>query len=223
MEEAFYQKSEYLHLVIHLLLKASHKDHKFIFNGEEMTIRRGQVLTGRKSLAKETNIGEQIIRDCIRSLIASNFITIKKTNKFSVITIQKYDNYQNSTTNLTTKITSKEPANNHQVTTYNTLDNEKNEKKRQVFTPPSQVEVSEYCNQNNLTFDPIAFFDYYTANGWVQGAGKKIKDWKACCRTWQRNQGKFNGIVKQTPKRESDAEHWERIEREERESKGNQI
>lgn len=36
------------------------------------------------------------------------------------------------------------------------------------------------------------FFDYYTANGWVQGQSKKpIKDWVACARNWIRNQEKF--------------------------------
>ena len=61
-------------------------------------------------------------------------------------------------------------------------------KKPQAFTPPSLEEVKEYCQQRGTGIDPIAFFDFYEANGWVQGKqGKPVKDWKACVRTWERN------------------------------------
>ena len=34
----------------------------------------------------------------------------------------------------------------------------------------------------------IGFFDYYESNGWKQGRGKAIKNWKAPPpRNWQRN------------------------------------
>lgn len=56
------------------------------------------------------------------------------------------------------------------------------------FTPPTLEEVMEYCQERNNGIDPIAFFDFYEANGWVQGKqGKPVKDWKACVRTWERN------------------------------------
>ena len=61
-------------------------------------------------------------------------------------------------------------------------------KKPQVFTPPTLEEVMEYCQQRGTGIDPIGFFDFYEANGWVQGKqGKPVKDWKACVRTWERN------------------------------------
>jgi len=36
--------------------------------------------------------------------------------------------------------------------------------------------------------DPEAFFDHYTANGWIVGKAKaRMKDWKAAVRNWERN------------------------------------
>lgn len=35
--------------------------------------------------------------------------------------------------------------------------------------------------------DGEKFFDYYESNGWKQGRGKAIKDWKAAARNWKRN------------------------------------
>ena len=66
----------------------------------------------------------------------------------------------------------------------NSLEKEK-DKKRKRFTPPTVEEVRAYCQERNNSIDPDAFVDYYTANGWVQGRGKPIKDWRATVRTWE--------------------------------------
>ena len=54
------------------------------------------------------------------------------------------------------------------------------------FIPPSIKEVSDYCQERGNGIDPQRFLDYYDANGWVQGKGKPIRDWKAALRTWER-------------------------------------
>ena len=62
-----------------------------------------------------------------------------------------------------------------------------NSKPTKRFTPPTVEEVQAYCTERHNSVDPQSFVDFYTANGWMQGKGKKIKDWKACVRTWERN------------------------------------
>lgn len=57
------------------------------------------------------------------------------------------------------------------------------------FTPPSLSDVTAYCQQRGNNVDPEAFIDHYTANGWMRGK-TKIKDWKACVRTWEKNREK---------------------------------
>lgn len=66
----------------------------------------------------------------------------------------------------------------------------KYEEKRKRFIPPSVDEVRAYCQERKNRIDPEAFVDYYTANGWVQGKGKPIKDWKATVRTWESREKK---------------------------------
>lgn len=58
---------------------------------------------------------------------------------------------------------------------------------RPRFRPPTVEEVKAYCDERGNGIDAPYFVDYYTTNGWVQGNGKPIKDWKACVRTWERN------------------------------------
>lgn len=58
---------------------------------------------------------------------------------------------------------------------------------RTRFVPPSVEDVRLYCEERGNNVDPQHFVDYYTANGWTQGKGKPVKDWKACVRTWESN------------------------------------
>jgi len=61
------------------------------------------------------------------------------------------------------------------------------DKPQKKFIPPTLEEVTNYCKERNNSIDPQQFIDHYTANGWFRGK-TKIKDWKACVRTWEKNE-----------------------------------
>lgn len=79
-------------------------------------------------------------------------------------------------------------------------------KQRKIFVPPSVDEVRTYCTERGNHVDPQRFVDFYTANGWTQGRGKPIKDWRAAVRTWEsRDTGRpAGGNAKSVP---SDADY----------------
>lgn len=56
---------------------------------------------------------------------------------------------------------------------------------RARFSPPDYEEVKSYCRERSNGIDPQHFIDYYTANGWTQGPGRPVLDWKALVRTWE--------------------------------------
>jgi hypothetical protein len=63
---------------------------------------------------------------------------------------------------------------------------EDTEPKPKRFVPPTVEEVSDYCSERNNNIDAQKFVDYYSSNGWKVGKNP-MKDWKACVRTWERN------------------------------------
>ena len=196
-DSAFYKKANCIQMVVHLLLKANHAPKVFIWNGVQEIIDTGQVLTGRITLAEETGQSQQEVRTALQTLSHPSiaFLTIKSTNRFSIISICKYQEYQDTSTNT---LTNKQPTNNQQTTSKqpqtSIISIKEEEKRERAFTPPTLEEVRAYCKERRSSVNPDKFFYHYEANGWIRGK-TKIKKWKMCLHTWEvKNQegGFFN-------------------------------
>lgn len=90
VEWEWYKDSAMVHLFIHLLLNASNRDCKW----KGVDIKRGQVVIGRKKLSADTGISEKKIRICLERLKTANVTDSEATNKFTIITILNYNEYQ---------------------------------------------------------------------------------------------------------------------------------
>ena len=55
------------------------------------------------------------------------------------------------------------------------------------FKKPTVEQIAQYCRERNNKVDASRFFDYYESKGWMIGKNK-MKDWKACVRTWEKNE-----------------------------------
>ena len=125
----WYQSPNMVLLFLHLLLSTNHE--KKEWNG--IAIGKGQVVTGRKQLSKQTGLSEQQIRTCIKRLKSTSEITTKTTNKYTIITITNWEDYQNkekiSTKKSTKSVTNNQPTTNQQATTNKKYKNYKKIKK----------------------------------------------------------------------------------------------
>lgn len=74
----------------------------------------------------------------------------------------------------------------HMETETETININKDNTKKETFKKPTVDEISEYCKERNNDVNPNKFFDFYEAKGWLIGKNK-VKDWKACVRTWEKN------------------------------------
>ena len=90
---SWYTESNTMRLFIHLLLKANVRDGKFY----DVEVKRGDVVTSYQKLAEELGLHACQIRTAINHLKRTGEITVRTTSKFSVISIPKYDEYQDAT------------------------------------------------------------------------------------------------------------------------------
>ena len=71
--------------------------------------------------------------------------------------------------------------NNNIINNTNLTDSNKKER----FKKPTLDEVKNYCILRNNNIDAESFIDFYESKNWQIGKNK-MKDWKACIRTWER-------------------------------------
>lgn len=95
MDSRLYKDSQAVHLWLHLILKANHADEEVNTELGVITVRRGQMITGRPTLVTETYIPDNKVRSLLRTFEAKGMIkTSSQGRKFSLITIVKYDDFQ---------------------------------------------------------------------------------------------------------------------------------
>ena len=108
------------------LMKATFKPRVGKVGFQDVQLEPGQFIFGRLTASKETGLSEQTIRTSIDSLRSSQNLTIKSTNKYSIISIVNWAKYQEDATQQTTK---QRPTNDPLTTTDKKGKKDKKEKK----------------------------------------------------------------------------------------------
>ena len=147
----WYQDSITKCLFIHLLLTANFTEK----NWRGITVKRGQVLIGRLKLAESLGFSEQQIRTALNKLKSTKELTIKTTNKYSLVTVLNYDTYQQVNQQTNQRVTNNQPTTNQQLTTTN-KDNKDNKDNKRERTTLTKVEYSSFKDLINEVIQEIA-------------------------------------------------------------------
>lgn len=118
----WFNKSEAVHLFIYMLLKANHKSGKW----QGIDIERGQFISSLGNISNATGISLQTIRTILKKLEKTNEIELKSTNQFTLVTICKYECYQDENDAANKQTTINQHATNNQSTTNKNDKNKKN-------------------------------------------------------------------------------------------------
>lgn len=190
----WYTDANTFRVFMHLLFTANYKDSNY----KGVEVKRGQVVTSRMEIAKALRMSEQNVRTSLSHLKSTSEITSKSTNKLTIITLCKYDSWQdftsesNQQTNheLTGSLTINQPT-IEEESNKNNNNKEKEDtkvspkKKSSRFIKPTVEEVDAYVKEKGYHIDAENFVNYYESKGWVVGKAP-MKDWEAACRTWEK-------------------------------------
>jgi len=142
LDNPLWKHSGLVHLFIHLLLLATYTQDRFIWNGKEEVLERGQLITGRYSLAESLNENPNTIYKRLKLLEKLGIINIKSNTKFSLITIIKYGEYQNKKKEGNSESNNKVTTKEQQSNTLNKVN-----KDNKVTIPVGEAEPQNPINQ----------------------------------------------------------------------------
>lgn len=133
LSKGWFVKSDYLHLWVYLLLKANHDDNEWLYKDKLMKVKRGQFVTSRNTIVRETGINRSKVERILKCF--ENEQQIEQQNLFTsrLITIINYDEYQISEQQNEQQVSSKRAASEQQVSTNKNDKNEKNEKNKETY------------------------------------------------------------------------------------------
>lgn len=126
LEWGWYSDANTFRVFMHLLLTASYEENEF--RGHKL--KPGQTVIGRKRLAKDLKMSEQSVRTALQHLISTNEITIKSTNKFTIVTIENWGKYQVDMDGINQQIShqANQQSTNNQPTTNHTQEGKEGKK-----------------------------------------------------------------------------------------------
>jgi DNA-binding transcriptional MerR regulator len=168
----WFNKSEAVHLFMYLVLKANHKDGQW----QGIDVKRGQFITSFGKVSTDTGISLQTIRTLLKKFEKTNEINIQTTNKFTIVTICKYECYQQENEPTNTQLTNEQQTTNKQLTT-----NKNDKKEKKEINIPELSEFLAFAIQecSNINQEDVKHkYNSWFLNGWKDGNDKPIKNWK---------------------------------------------
>ena len=143
--------SDHLAVWIYLLLNASHTEYPVLFGGKKISLKAGQLITGRKSIASTLGISESKVRRILDLFEIDQQIDRQRSNKNSLVSILNWDKYQIFDQQIDQQATNKRPTSDQQATTNKNNKNIKNIKECKEIIYSDVPELNETI---------IAFIDY---------------------------------------------------------------
>lgn len=114
--------SDYFSVWIYLLLNATHTEYDTVFKGERITLKSGQLITGRKAIAEKFKIDENKVQRILKTLEKQHQIEQQTSNQNRLISILNWNEYQEE------RHQTEQQVNNERTTSEQRVNTNKNDK-----------------------------------------------------------------------------------------------
>ena len=181
----------FLAVWVRLLAEANFKDEKKFINGVLIEVKRGHLIYGREAFSARSKVSVSKLRRIMKLLEEDGMISQQKTNKYTIVSITKYKDYQVNDQQKTIK----PPTGDQQTTTLEEgkqgeegKDIIKSKKPRASslkddWSLPEDyrqwVKDKNICNDDNFITRVSEHFKNHHLS-----KGNTMKSWKAAWRTW---------------------------------------
>lgn len=152
LKSNIFQNEKLLKVFMYCLLKASHTDYTAKVGLQNIDLKPGQFVYGRKKAALELDMKESTVRDYMKLLKDDSTIAMNSTNKYTVVTIVKWGEYQNEIEPPRQQNDSRMTADRQQNDTYKNDKNVKNDKETVAaddFAFEADFHESQSTNEEN--------------------------------------------------------------------------
>lgn len=200
----WYQDINATRLLVHLLLTVNYQEKKWKGN----IVKPGSIILSWETLSNSVGLSVQQCRTAMDKLIDSKEVTKRSTNKYQVITLVKWEEFQlfevedNKQNN--SQITGQQQSNNNQITTTKESKESKevikniNKEKKGNFRPPTKNQILDFMLEKGLSEllaekESSKFFSYYESIGWKVGKNK-MKIWKSSVTGWINRMEDFSNL-----------------------------
>lgn len=144
----WYTDANVMRLFIHCLLKANRLDKKW----HGIDIKAGSFITSYENLAFETGLTVRQIRTALTKLKTTGELTNKTTSRYSMITINNWNEYQGNDKQNDKQMTSKRQTNDKQMTTTIECKNDNNDKNVFLISEKKEKKSDPFINSLNTFF-----------------------------------------------------------------------
>lgn len=112
LKSPIFENEKALKIWIWCLLKATHTEREQLVGQQIVHLEKGQFIFGREKASEELKMTESTIYKYIKLLEKLQMISINSNNKFSVVSIEKWEDYQVGELNNNNKVTTEEQQSN---------------------------------------------------------------------------------------------------------------
>jgi|TARA_Y100000310_G_scaffold233219_1_gene236090 hypothetical protein len=176
-------------------MKATHVEHVQTVGYQQVHLKPGELVFGRKMAATETGLSEQKIRTALTTLKSTITVTVKPTNKYSIIQVQNWELYQDSNQHTNhqdnQQLTSNQPATNQQLTTDKNIKNDK----KNIYGEFNNILLSDEEHQKlQDKFNSTYSEKIENLSAYLESKGKKYKSHYATILSWDRKEVKDGNL-----------------------------
>lgn len=158
LKSPIWENEKALKVWIWCLVKATHEERTQLVGQQEILLKKGQFVFGRKKASQELKMSESVVYRYMQVLKKLQMLDIKSNNKFSVVSIEKWEDYQGNKEIMNSKIDSKRTTEEHKQECKEIYITLFNKYKEQIEREPNKVvqiisKMKETSDYEMLTLD----------------------------------------------------------------------